>query len=31
MAMDHVIYTNRDGVTIHNNTINEKIQCTKLH
>jgi hypothetical protein len=25
MAMDHGVYTNRDGITIHNNTINEKI------
>jgi len=25
MAMDHDVYTNRDGTTIHNNTINEKI------
>jgi len=25
MAMDHVIYTNWDGITVHNNTINEKI------
>jgi len=25
MAMDHVVYINRDGVAVHNNTINEKI------
>jgi len=25
MAMDHVVYINRDGIAVHNNTINEKI------
>lgn len=30
MAMDHVIHTNRDGTTIHNNTIDEKIPNRKL-
>jgi len=25
MAMDHVVYINRDGIAVHNNKVNEKI------
>jgi len=25
MAMDNVVYINRDGIAVHNNKVNEKI------